>query len=118
MRELRSGAGERGSVTAELALALPAVMAVLLVLLSTGQVVLSQVRCVDAARAGARAAARGDPNATVQSLAGALAPDQAIVSVTHDSGLIRVEVIGSVSLVTPTVRLPLHCGAVASAEVP
>ena len=53
----REGSGAAGSVTAELALALPSVVLLLAVVLAAGDVVAGQIRCVDAARAGARAAA-------------------------------------------------------------
>jgi Flp pilus assembly protein TadG len=52
-------ARQHGAATAELAVAMPAVMVVLAAVLSVGQAVLVKVTCVDAARAGARAAARG-----------------------------------------------------------
>src|SRR5690606_25540001 len=73
----RSGAdGQRGSVTAELALLLPAVVVVLLVCTTLGAAVLGQVRCADAARAAARAAAIGEPASVVQAVARDLAgPD-------------------------------------------
>jgi Flp pilus assembly protein TadG len=56
---LASVGDQRGAATAELAVAMPAVMVVLAAVLSVGQAVLAKVTCVDAARAGARAAARG-----------------------------------------------------------
>ena len=51
--------------TAELAVVLPAVLLVLAVALSALGLAIDQIRCVDAARAGARAAARGDTAAAV-----------------------------------------------------
>lgn len=51
---------DRGSVTAEMAAALPAVLLVLLTGLTGVNAVMTKLRCVDAAREGARAAARGD----------------------------------------------------------
>lgn len=50
---------QRGSVTAELALCLPAVLLVLLLVVTLGAASVTQLRCTDAARAGARAAALG-----------------------------------------------------------
>ncbi len=47
-------------MVAEFAVALPAVVLVLALLLGAARVALAQVGCVDAARAGARAAARGE----------------------------------------------------------
>lgn len=52
--------GERGSVTAEFAVAMPAVALVLLVCLSGMQVAALQVRLQDAAAAAARSLARDD----------------------------------------------------------
>ncbi|WP_308211148.1 TadE family type IV pilus minor pilin [Nonomuraea roseoviolacea] len=51
----------RGSVTAETAAVLPALMVVLAAALWAIQAVGTQLECVDAARVGARAAARGEP---------------------------------------------------------
>ena len=52
---------ERGSVTAEFAIALPAVMVVLACCLSGLQVAGTQLRLQDAAAAAARSLARGEP---------------------------------------------------------
>ena len=51
--------GEHGMVTAEFAVVLPAVVLVLALSLGALGLALDQIRCVDAARAGARAASRG-----------------------------------------------------------
>lgn len=69
-------------VTAELAVGLPAVVLVLAVALSGVALGLDQLRCADAARAGARAASRGDPPAEVARLAIRAAPSGSRVSVT------------------------------------
>ena len=52
---------ERGTATAELAVALPSLVLVLAVALAAVDLGLAQVRCVDAARLGARLLARGEP---------------------------------------------------------
>lgn len=67
-------------VTAELAVALPAVVAVLALSLWAFGVAVDQLRCVDAARAGARAAARGEATATVDALVRREAPQGSSVS--------------------------------------
>lgn len=59
---------DRGSITAEFAIALPAVIAVLALCLSGVQVAGQQLRLQDAAAVAARAAARGDGTAVVQRL--------------------------------------------------
>jgi hypothetical protein len=57
----RFGSRERGQATVELALALPFVVAALLVVVQVGLVVRAQVLVVHAAREAARAAAVGEP---------------------------------------------------------
>lgn len=89
---------EAGSVAAEFALALPAVLLVLAALLAAGRVVLVQVQCQDAARAAARVAARGEGADVVRGTALAAAPDGAGVSVTTSAQGVRVEVRATVPL--------------------
>lgn len=107
-----------GSVTAETALAFPAVIVVLAVLLGAGQVVINQIRCVDAARAGARAAARAESQTQVSYLTRALAPPAATIGVTQGSNLVRVEISGVTDIPGPLPPVPLRCHAVAVAELP
>lgn len=97
----REGSGAAGSVTAELALALPSVVLLLAVVLAAGDVVAGQIRCVDAARAGARAAARGDPPAAVAGTARAAGPTGARVSMQRSGSRIAVEVTARIGLPLP-----------------
>ncbi|WP_456847646.1 TadE/TadG family type IV pilus assembly protein, partial [Cellulomonas sp. P5_C6] len=55
-----AGRRDRGSVTAELAVGLPAVALLLVAVLTVGAAAVAQTRCTDGARAGARAAALGE----------------------------------------------------------
>lgn len=55
----------------------------------------AQIRCVDAARAGARAAARSEPVASAEAAARAAAPEGARVSVVREGELWRVTVEAS-----------------------
>lgn len=80
-------------VTAELAVAIPAVVLVLAMCLAALGAVIDQVRCVDAARLGARAAARGDPPAEVGALTARAAPEGARVSIDSFGGEVRVVVM-------------------------
>jgi hypothetical protein len=91
---------ERGSVTAELATGLVGLVLVLGAVLGTGAVAVGQLRCVDAARAGARSAARGEEPAEVVAVARRLAGAAAQVSTSRSGDLVRVDV-------RSTVRLPL-----------
>jgi hypothetical protein len=87
---------ERGSVTAEIAVALPALVLVITVALWGVSAAAAQVACVDAARAGARAAARGEPMPAVQAAVLRGAPAGARVTARRDSDLTEVEVVAEV----------------------
>jgi secretion/DNA translocation related TadE-like protein len=79
-------------VTAEFAVALPAVVIMLATLLTTVTVALDQMRCTDAARAAVRAAARNETTAAVVGVARAVGPDGAQVQVgrSGDRAVVRV----------------------------
>jgi hypothetical protein len=79
-------------------------------------VVGSQLRCVDAAPEGARAAARGEPVAVVTELAGRAAPDGARTAVVHAGDTVTVTVTATVQPLGP-VPLRLQVDAAASAVV-
>jgi hypothetical protein len=82
----------RGSVTAETALAIPALVLVTVTLM--GGVVLAgqQVRCRDAASAVARAVARGESSDAVAGLVARTAPASASIDVSSDGSFVRVRV--------------------------
>lgn len=82
----------RGSVTAETAAMLPALMVVLAAALWAIQAVGVQLECVDAARAAARAAARGEPVEQVRAFAQAATRPDAQVSITRDPELTTVKI--------------------------
>ena len=69
----------RGSVTAETAVLLPVLLVVLAAAIGVLACVAAQLRCVDAARGAARAAARGDDPSVVRSTGQRLAPPGARV---------------------------------------
>lgn len=75
--------GQRGSVTAETAVAFPALVVILVVALWGVSAAAAQVACVDAARAGARAAARGEPQMEVRAAVLRAAPPRARVSLSR-----------------------------------
>jgi len=87
---------ERGSVTAETATALPALALLLAMALWAVSAAGAQVRCTDAARLGARAAARGEPLAWVRAVTGRAAPAGARVTVGRDASVTRVAVAAPV----------------------
>ncbi|GIH70254.1 hypothetical protein Mth01_25070 [Sphaerimonospora thailandensis] len=93
---LRAGPRERGSVTAETAVALPALVLVLAAVLWAVTVVDARLRCVDAARAGARAAARGEALNAVRETVLRSAPAGSRVVVVPGPEVTRVDVSVSV----------------------
>ena len=90
----RSATG--GYATAEIAVALPVVMIIVLMAVWLLGCVGAQLRCVDAARAAARAAARGDAVAQIVEVARSRAPRGAAVDVTTGDQLVRVVVSAEV----------------------
>lgn len=82
----------RGSVTAETAAMLPALMVVLAAALWAIQTVSVQLECVDAARAAARAAARGEALDQVHELARATTSPNAQVVITRDTEFTKVQI--------------------------
>ncbi|MCM2577700.1 TadE family type IV pilus minor pilin [Streptomyces meridianus] len=83
---------DRGQATAEAAVVLPA-LAVFAMALIWGLVAASaQIKCVDAARAGARAAARQEPQSVSLAAARSAAPSGAEVTLSREGDLVRVRV--------------------------
>ncbi len=89
-----SGAGprDRGTATAELAVVLPALALVAVLGVWAVLVGAAQVRCADAAGVGARALARGEPEAVVRRVVTEVAPAGATVELGRSGDLVVVEV--------------------------
>lgn len=113
---------DRGSVTAEAALALPVLLVVLAAAIGVLVCVASQLRCVDAARAAARVAARGDDAALVRSTAERLAPADATVELRDGGDTVEVVVSARVRPFGAALRLlpaiAVRGRAVAAVEQP
>ncbi|MET9515002.1 TadE family type IV pilus minor pilin [Streptomyces sp. NPDC002994] len=116
----RSEAGERGRadrgyVTAEAAVVVPALVLFTMALIWALMATSAQIQCVDAARAGARAAARQEPAVASVAAARQAAPRGARVTIGREGDLVRVTVeapspgLGALSLT-------LRAEAVALAE--
>ncbi|MGW2046655.1 TadE family type IV pilus minor pilin [Streptomyces sp. NPDC001858] len=102
-------------MTAESAVVLPVLVAFAMTLVWGLLVMAAQIQCVDAARTGARAAARQDPADTVLQVARATAPRGAEVTVRREGDQVRVVVVAK----PPVLRgLPFEVReeAVAAAE--
>jgi hypothetical protein len=119
-RRRRSGDG--GMVTAEFALALPALVLALVVVLWALSAAGASMRCGDAARAGARAAARGEAAPAVEAAVRQVGPRGALVATSTAGGLVTVRVEARVAPPGALLsRLPaLHVvgRAVAAVEAP
>jgi Flp pilus assembly protein TadG len=88
-------------VTAETAVVLPVLLLVLAAAVAAVTVVGGQLRCVDAAREGARAAARGEPSGEVTSLLARAAPEGAVTDVTVTDEEVRVTVTAPIAPMGP-----------------
>jgi hypothetical protein len=86
----------RGAVTAEFAVALPAVVLLLALLLAGSAAGVTQLRLEEAARAGARALARGEDAGAVSAIVRRLAGDSAGSAVAFDGDWLSVTVSGRV----------------------
>jgi Flp pilus assembly protein TadG len=83
---------DSGSVTAELALTLPTLAIVLVIGIWLQSAVALRAQCLDAARAGARAAARGDADPTIRAQLATTLPRGAAVAISHAGDLVTVSV--------------------------
>lgn len=80
-------------VTAELAVGLPAVALLAVLCAAVVTAAATHVRCLDAARSGARELARGEDPGVVRSLVAERAPEGALVRFVHlDGDLVAVQV--------------------------
>ncbi|MFE9449070.1 TadE family type IV pilus minor pilin [Streptomyces sp. NPDC006739] len=80
-------------MTAEAAVVLPVLVAFTLALVWALLVVAARIQCLDAARTGARAAARQDPADSVVAVAREAAPRGAKVTVGREGDQVRVTVV-------------------------
>jgi hypothetical protein len=106
--------GETGAVSAELAVALPAVLLVLAACLGGLRLGAEQVRLADAAGIAARSIARHDPPATTVALTRALGA--AVVRVTRDDGIVCAALGADTPLVGGLAPLPITARSCALEE--
>jgi Flp pilus assembly protein TadG len=112
--------GDGGTVTAETAVVLPALVVMLAIALWGVGAAVAQMRCVDAARAAARAVARGENVGAARAAAAAIAPDRATIAISPAGRDVRVEVSAGVPPPGPGFArlelLTVRAAAVAEAE--
>ncbi|WP_251039926.1 TadE family type IV pilus minor pilin [Arthrobacter sp. ISL-72] len=110
---------DRGAVTAEFAVALPAVLLLLALLLAGSAAGITQLRLEEAARAGARALARGEDAGAVDGIVRQLAGASASSSVVAEGEWLSVTVFARVSgPVGSIVPWTLSARALARSETP
>lgn len=108
---------ESGMVTAELAVALPAVVLLLAIVLGSTRYAIDHIRCLDAAAAGARAAARGDSTPAIRELTTRGAPPGAHTDIATEGDRVRVRITVPRSGPWPLSELPApHAEATALRE--
>lgn len=96
LRRRVAGDDDAGYVTAEAALVLPVLVLVCGAMLAVVAAMSDRVACVDAARIGARALARGESPAAVAEAVRAAAPAHAVMTTRCDGPLVEVVVSASV----------------------
>lgn len=103
---------DAGMVTAELAVALPTVVVVLVAALTGLSAVATELRCTDAAATAARLVARGESMETARSAARAIAGDEATVQLSTHGGSVVVDVRSPAGI--PLIHSLLHLPAVSA----
>lgn len=104
-----------GYVTAETAVVIPALVLLFGMLLWGVMAAAQHIQCVDGARAGARAAARGEKETAVSAAARSAAPKGASVETSREGDLVRVRVEARTTGPGP-LTLGLSAQAVAMSE--
>ncbi|WP_322760344.1 TadE family type IV pilus minor pilin [Frankia sp. Cr2] len=113
----RHTARDGGQATAELAVAIPSLILVLLIAIWLLSAVSLQAQCAEAARVGARAAARGETDEVVRSWSRRAAPRGAEISVNHGRNFVVVQVrlgvraTGGLADIMPSVNIMMSSTA-------
>ncbi|WBQ04909.1 TadE family type IV pilus minor pilin [Kribbella sp. CA-293567] len=113
---------DRGAITAEAAFVLPVLLALLAFGLWLVGVVVTNIRCIDAARDTARAAARGESIESARQLGQRSAPKGAAITINQTGSTIHVRVAAAPAAAPGVLRslpqLDIHADATIHAEQP
>ncbi|MDS1270017.1 TadE family type IV pilus minor pilin [Lipingzhangella sp. LS1_29] len=112
----QTGGRDRGTVTVEVAVALPALALLLAVALGAVEAGATQVACVDSARLGARSLARGDSPQVARELIRQTAPESSTMVLEVQAEHARVTVSAPVRLAPLPTGLRVTGRAVTPAE--
>lgn len=104
-------------VTAEVAVAIPSLVLLLAVSLAAVDLGVSQVRCVDAARTGARLLARAEPMSVTREQVRVAAPTGAQLGVTTSGGRVTVRVSAPVPALLRPLGIRTGPSAAATAQL-
>lgn len=116
-RNHRRRDAERGAVTAETAVIMPALVLLLAVVLAAAAAGMTVIRFEEAARASARAAARGETAAVAQQRAHEIAGENVSVRIAGDTERMTVTVSGSApGILGQWTGWQLHANATAVTE--
>lgn len=110
--------GQRGSVTAELAVALPVVVLVVATVAFAGTVARASVSCHDAAWTAARLLARDEPAGAALAAAARVAPAGASVTPSGSATEVTVHVVADVPVGPRGAAVRVRCQATAPLEDP
>jgi hypothetical protein len=108
--------GERGSATVETALVIPVLVLLTLALCGVVSAMATQIRCIDAARLGARAAARGEADDAVRAAVRSAGPNGTQATFATAGGLVHVDVSAPVSGFPLLQMFTVHAEAEAADE--
>jgi Flp pilus assembly protein TadG len=107
---------DRGSATVEAALVIPTLVLMTVALCGVVSAMTTQIRCVDAARTGARAAARGEADEAVRAAVAAAAPHGAQTTIDKSGGYVRVAITSPISGLPLLENFTVHADAEAADE--
>ncbi|MEV3923399.1 TadE family type IV pilus minor pilin [Actinomadura coerulea] len=107
---------DRGMATAEIAVALPSLVLITAMALWGVRAASIQLACTDAARSGARAAARGESLTAVRELVESGVPKEATVQLHRDEATVRVDISAPVATAAAIGLPPVIVQAHAAAE--
>ncbi|MGI5418707.1 TadE family type IV pilus minor pilin [Actinomadura luteofluorescens] len=102
--------------TAEIAVALPSLVLITAIALWGVRAASVQLACTDAARSGARAAARGESLTAVRELVEKGVPKGAAVQVHRDGAVVRVDVAAPVAAAIGLPAITVHAHTAAETE--
>jgi Flp pilus assembly protein TadG len=107
---------DRGSATLETALVVPVLVLLTVALCGVISAMATQIRCIDAARSGARAAARGESEDAVRAVVRDAAPHGTQMTIARSAGYVQVLVTAPAGGLPLLENFTVHAEAEAADE--